>query len=287
MKDFLEKLLYDSKDAILNESLNYKFFLYSSLLILLFQIVLFVTLNFGNKKEKDKIKNYKEHTKSIILYNFYNFLIAIGINVILILLVKTTTSIIFCPIIGFMLAKYIMDNILKITIVEPIKSDNKNNEKKEDKQETKQHHDEVLNENNINININNNIEEHNKKNDDVVMPYFSPNPETIKIPEGYTIKTLDLMTILELYGYISQNQKYKVISSSIFDLPEKQIEKMTTIPVLTEEELKEAKVIFNLIKLKNKIVSKEEALKYIFEKELEESNNKELRNSKKNKKEEK
>ena len=40
--------------------------------------------------------------------------------------------------------------------------------------------------------------------------------------------------------------------------------------VLTEEELKEAKVILNLIKLKGKLVTKEEALKYIFENDLDE-----------------
>jgi len=177
---------------------------------------------------------------------------------------------VFSPIISFILSKYLIDNLLKIEIVE-IKDKSSKEDKKESDDKKSSESKSVENNNDININIvnNNNVSQENEDHK-VLLPYFNPDTDDIEIPEGYTVKTLDLVTILELYGYISPNQKYKMISSSIFDLPEEQIPKLLNMYVLTEEELKEAKVILNLIKLKGKLVTKQEALKYIFEKELEE-----------------
>lgn len=279
MEEFLLKLLYDSEEAIQKQTLNYKFFLYSSLLILLFQIILVSITLFGNQKEKRKILNYKEHTKSVILYNFYYFLISLGVNVLGIVLIQGVNSVVFSPIMSFVVAKYLSDNVFKLSIVE--KKLKGNNTKKDNNSEKKDENDKDSNEvsntnessNNSTNTINNNISIVNKNENDehtTLLPYFNPDTDEIEIPEGYTVKTLDLTTILELYGYISPNQKYKMISSSIFDLPEEQIPKLLTMYVLTESELKEAKVILNLIKLKGKLVTKEEALKYIFEKELNE-----------------
>ena len=277
MEDFLIKLLYDSEEAIKNGNLNYKFFLYSSLLILLFQTILILVNLYGSKNKKIKSSEIKEFRKSVFFYNFYYFLISIGINSILILLIKSANSVIFSPIMSFVLSKYITDNIFKLKINElKGNSSKKEDSKKEDEKVPEKNSN---NSNTVNNDININIVNNNNNEDEIILPYFNPNTHDIKIPEGYTIKTLDLVTILELYGYISPNQKYKMISSSIFDLPEDQIPKLLDMYVLTEEELKEAKVILNLIKLKGKLVTKEEALKYIFENELEEHN--------KNKKEEK
>jgi hypothetical protein len=61
-----------------------------------------------------------------------------------------------------------------------------------------------------------------------------------------------------------------MISSSIFETPDEQVKKLLDMAALEESELKEATAILNLIRLKKRLVSKEEVLKYIIENEKEE-----------------
>jgi len=71
--------------------------------------------------------------------------------------------------------------------------------------------------------------------------------------------------ILEMYGYISPNQKFKMITQSLFETPDEQVEKLLEMYVLNKDELDEARAILNLIKLNNRLISKEEALHCIME----------------------
>jgi uncharacterized membrane protein len=110
----------------------------------------------------------------------------------------------------------------------------------------------------INVVINNNS---NTSKDANNIDYFAPKLEELK--DTVDVNNLDLSKILELYGYISQNQKYKMISSSLFETPDEQVKKLLDMPVLAEEEYKEAIAILNLIRLNKRLVTKEEAMEYI------------------------
>jgi hypothetical protein len=119
--------------------------------------------------------------------------------------------------------------------------------------------------NTVNVNINTN-------EDDELNDFYNPN---IKLFEkDININNLDIIMILELYGYISPNHKYKMITSSLFENPEEQVMKLLDMHVLEESEYREAKAILNLIKLKKRLVTKEEALKYIMNAESTEISNK-------------
>jgi len=77
----------------------------------------------------------------------------------------------------------------------------------------------------------------------------------------------DILDILYIYNYISKNHYEKLIVNSLFETPEQMVKKLLSMTVLTEKELIEARVILNVIRLKNKIISKEEALEYLCKKE--------------------
>lgn len=187
----------------------------------------------------------KENGKKI---NIFNIIILSGINFAIgciILLICGINSILFAPIIGFISSIYIEKKLLKE------KSSNNNNEASST-------------ENNINVTVNNNLND----NERLVPNFYNPK---VELPEGMTINDLDIVKILELYGYISSNQKFKMIKNSLFETTDEQIEKLLTMCVLEDKEYKEAKAILNLIKLNNRIVSKEEALKFILEQETAEN----------------
>ena len=74
----------------------------------------------------------------------------------------------------------------------------------------------------------------------------------------------NIIDILLLYNYISANQRKKLYEEVMFlDEPEEEVERLLEMKVLSREELNEARAIKNLIKLEGKLVSKEDAVKWI------------------------
>lgn len=123
----------------------------------------------------------------------------------------------------------------------------------------------------------NSIENDNKEKEAV---HIDANPDvnfynpSVWLKEGMTVDRLSICDILEIYGYISPNQIYKMISSSIFETPDEQINRLLEMTALEPDELKEARAIFNLIRLKKRLVTKDEALNYLIDLEKSESNKK-------------
>jgi len=116
-------------------------------------------------------------------------------------------------------------------------------------------------ENNVNVVINNNTDDEKES----LLPSFY-DPNNLKLPENITsYNQLNIIMILEMYGYISPNQKFKMITQSLFETPDEQVEKLLEMYVLNKDELDEARAILNLIKLNNRLISKEEALHCIME----------------------
>jgi len=132
----------------------------------------------------------------------------------------------------------------------------KNGSKKKDKKKEEK----PSIENNVNVVINNNNDDEKES----LLPSFY-DPNNLKMPENTSYNQLNIVMILEMYGYISPNQKFKMITQSLFETPDEQVEKLLEMYVLDEKELKEARAILNLIKLNNRLISKEEALHCILE----------------------
>jgi len=115
-----------------------------------------------------------------------------------------------------------------------------------------------INTNSVNVVINNNSEDDKDKLQD----FYDPN--NLRLPDSVTsFNQLNIIMILEMYGYISKNQKFKMITQSLFETPDEQVEKLLEMYVLNKDELDEARAILNLIRLNNRLVTKEEALQYI------------------------
>lgn len=124
--------------------------------------------------------------------------------------------------------------------------------------------DNTTNTNTNNINLTNNVNLTNLPSESLIPLSYSPK---VELPKDVSISDIDFLMVLEMYGYISQNQKFKMITSSILESSEEQIKKLFEMPALEEREYKEARAILNLIKLKREIVSKEDALKVIMQQE--------------------
>lgn len=119
------------------------------------------------------------------------------------------------------------------------------------------------NTNNINVVVNNNVEIDGEEED--LLPDFY-DPKNLSLPENITsLEQLNIIMILEMYGYISPNHKFKMITQSLFETPDEQVEKLLKMFVLDKNELDEARAILNLIKLNNRLITKEEALHCIVE----------------------
>lgn len=216
-----------------NRNLENTTYIIAIIINLIIGIILFSIREINNKKEHNK----KVNIITIITMSLINF--AVGC---IILLITGINSILFAPIIGYISALYIEKKLL-----------NKINSTSS-------------NENNINVTVNNNL---NNENNNLVPNFYNPK---VELPEGMTINDLDIIKILELYGYISQNQRFKMVKNSLFETSDEQIQKLLTMYALDEKEYKEAKAILNLIKLNNRIVSKEEVIKFILEQEANNQN---------------
>lgn len=75
----------------------------------------------------------------------------------------------------------------------------------------------------------------------------------------------DMLDILYAYGYISEVQYKKVIECSIFESIDEMVRKLEEMPIITKSDIKEARVIMNLIRLCDKEVTRERAIRYIIE----------------------
>lgn len=143
-----------------------------------------------------------------------------------------------------------------------IEASNKKKEEKKDDKNKDTIPASINNENNqqVSVVVNNNM---NKEENKKLIPDFY-EPGDLKMPDDVTsFNQLNIIMILEMYGYISPNHKFKMITQSLFETPDDQVNKLLAMYVLDEKELKEAKAILNLIKLNNKLITKEEALQCI------------------------
>lgn len=201
-------------------------------------------------KKEDKRKIYKELFTSY----FLEFFISCGISYIFVVILGFN-GIFIGPTLGILISYFLEDkvisknDIVKVRLSESI-SDTSNDEKNEEK---------VIEDKDISVSANPDVN------------FYNPS---IQLKEGMTIDRLSICDILEIYGYISPNQIYKMISSSIFETPDEQINKLLEMTALEKDELKEAKAIFNLIRLKKRLVTKEEALNYLIDIEKSESRSK-------------
>lgn len=73
----------------------------------------------------------------------------------------------------------------------------------------------------------------------------------------------NLIDILYIYDYISDYQRRKVIQTLIYEDPNGMVTYLQDHPAVSDEELKEAKAILNLITLQGRVLTKEEALLHI------------------------
>jgi hypothetical protein len=88
------------------------------------------------------------------------------------------------------------------------------------------------------------------KNDDI--PY--------KINKLGKDNNFNIIDVLFIYDYISDYQRRKIIQSLICENTDNMACKLLETYTITEEELKEAKAILNLIGLEGRLVTKEEAI---------------------------
>ena len=239
---------------------------------LIFILVFFVIKDFLLIKKDELAKNKKKKISEF----FINVLAAWGIcSCCLFMVENMLISIIF----GILAAIFISSKISETS--KNKKEENTENSKKETEEKVEKiEHSNVIsnnsdsnitittdsnkgntnNTNTVNVTINN-----NKEDEEDILPDFY-NPHNLRLPDNITsFNQLNIIMILEMYGYIAPNHKFKMITQSIFETPEEQVEKLLQMFVLDESELKEARAILNLIKLNNRLVSKEEALHCIME----------------------
>lgn len=90
-----------------------------------------------------------------------------------------------------------------------------------------------------------------------------PNESKPKFEKINKDGNYDILDTLYAYGYISENHYKKVIEDSIFESPDEMVEKLTRMPVITKCDIKEARAIMNLMRLRDREITREEAVKYI------------------------
>lgn len=110
----------------------------------------------------------------------------------------------------------------------------------------------------------------NPININIVNGEQTPDPERDLTGDRINLEHLDnpdvnnIIDILILYNYISPNHRKKLYEESIFMIdPDDEVRKLLQMTILTADELHEAYAIKNLIKLRGRLVTKEEAVKWI------------------------
>lgn len=240
--DWIVKFYEATKNDFKSNTFSFSYLVIAFIILAIFFTSKLV-LKYRSEVNKNKIKDKaikKEIFENLILAYFCELFLASGVSFIFIVLFNGN-GVIVGPTIGVFLSPYLESKLIKNDIVnqtlttDKFKLFGKSSKDKEEKNEE----------------FDNNL------------GFFNPTIDKDEI----NIEHLDITSILEVYGYISPNQKYKMISSSIFETPGEQVHKLLSMAALEKSELKEATVILNLIRLKKRLVSKEEALKYIMEQE--------------------
>lgn len=77
----------------------------------------------------------------------------------------------------------------------------------------------------------------------------------------------NIIDILYIYDYITAYQRRKLLQTMISSDMDDMLNYLTERPVISQEELKEAKAIQNLIEFENRLVTKEEAVSYLIKQE--------------------
>lgn len=73
----------------------------------------------------------------------------------------------------------------------------------------------------------------------------------------------DILDILLIYEYISFNQYDIVIKKHLFSTPDEMVDELKLIPALTDEQLREARALINLIRIKGKLITRQELDEFI------------------------
>ena len=117
----------------------------------------------------------------------------------------------------------------------------------------------------INITINNgttNDEEDDDNDDDEI-----PDLKDFNKDGNSLLMMQDILNVLMVYGYLSKHQHHRIKDAAIFSSSDEMVNKLLTMPILTEKELMEARVIKNMIVSEGKLISRQKALKAILERE--------------------
>ena len=72
-----------------------------------------------------------------------------------------------------------------------------------------------------------------------------------------------ILEVLLYYGYISKVQKETIEAENIFKTPDEMANELLDMPILTKEQLAEARGIMNVIRIEGKIITREEAIFHI------------------------
>lgn len=86
---------------------------------------------------------------------------------------------------------------------------------------------------------------------------------------------LNILDVLYVYDYITTYQRRKVIQDMIYNDENDMVTYLSEKPTITDEELKEARAILNLIHYYNKIITKEEAMLYLIDLNTDKANKEE------------
>lgn len=74
---------------------------------------------------------------------------------------------------------------------------------------------------------------------------------------------LNILDVLYIYDYITDYQRRRVMQDLIYENIDNMAEYLTERPAVTDEELKEARAILNIITINDKFITKEEAMLYL------------------------
>lgn len=225
------------------------------------------------KKKKVTFKEKKGIFSELFASYFLEFFISCGISYIFVIILGFN-GVFIGPTLGILIGYFLEDKVIsKNDIVKKRLSDIVD-EKEEKNDKENEDDSEDIREKKEETEVEDNSDDKDENNQihidaDHEVMFYNPS---IRLKKGMTIDRLSICDILEIYGYVSQNQIYKMISSSIFETPDEQINKLLDMTALEPDELKEAKTIFNLIRLKKRLVTRDEALNYLIEVEKKEAN---------------
>lgn len=236
----LMDVFFDHLDTTLSEPWEMEHFIFALFVIFLFEII--KELWYANKHPGS---NFRIELIAQVLG--FDFVMVFALTVILgsrFELVIVPATVVFSRLIFLKILRKFFGNTSNEPIIHENKVEEKSVEDSEEVQEAKQ----TI-----------------KKRDERVDKIRHEDVKDLydNLPINLTQYAMDNPTILEillLYGYISQNHKDIAELNNIFDSPEEIAEKLKDMKVLTDDQLKEAHGIMNIVRRKGHLVPREEAM---------------------------